>query len=653
MQSHTIFSDSVCRNIGSERIRSKPCQIVHVKSRYSKQQLALLFAIVVAMAFVVFALAFSPQSALAQSSYQGRQAYGAVASSSSAFGQPRVRAAKQVSTNRWTEIKEPQNQAQQNQAQQNRYQQNRYQQRRTQPARTHQTFRQAQAPTRRDVSDQRTRLFFFTNHGCAPCKQVEPSIEALKGEGYPVETVYLGSDPGAAQKYMNEYGVTHTPTVVLISGGKLQGRHKGIDIDAVTLKKWFELVGVPSGAAFANTGNGKSAGGTKVVLSGQKSSSDPDWSSLSSFAKSGTVSDDYSSPTMIKGTNRPANANEQRAMQATVRLRVEDPEGISYATGTVIHNHEGECLVMTCGHVFRDAQGKGVITAEYAFETGNPKTAPGELIYYDADARDIGLVSIKTNSNIVPVPIADRRAAIARGQDIFSIGCDHGDSPTIRRSRIKNKAAYDGAVKYDIFGRPVDGRSGGGLFTADGELIGVCNAAAVEVDEGIYTALETVYWQIAEVNLDHLFENGSSRSSSVPARLASTQVASNSAGDTRKSFGQSVPRNIEAPRPFGSSRQPGSDSRRLAAIPSSNFASGQNRTPVRWDDRSNSRLGQSAGDSDKEVIIIVRSKNNPARAEAITVNDPTPELLNYLNNMQSERARTRQLNMARMRTSKR
>ncbi len=647
MQSHNVFSDSVRRNIGNERFRSKRCQTVHLKPRYSKQQLALLFVIVVAMTFVVFALAFSPQAALAQSSNQGRQAYGAVAKGSSAFGQPRVRAAKQVSTNRWTEIKGPQNQAQQN-----RFRQNRYQQGRTQPARTHQTYRQAQAPTRRDVSDQRTRLFFFTNHGCAPCKQVEPSIEALKGEGYPVETVYLGNDPGAAQKYLNEYGVTHTPTVVLISGGKLQGRHKGIDIDAVTLKKWFELVGVPSGAAFANAGNGKSAGGTKVVLSGQNSSSEPDWSSLSSFAKSGTVSDNYSSPTMIKGTTRPANANEQRAMQATVRLRVEDPEGISYATGTVIHNHEGECLVMTCGHVFRDAQGKGVITAEYGFETGNPKTAPGELIYYDANARDIGLVSIKTNSNIVPVPIADRRAAIARGQDIFSIGCDHGDSPTIRRSRIKNKAAYDGAVKYDIFGRPVDGRSGGGLFTADGELIGVCNAAAVEVDEGIYTALETVYWQIAEVNLDHLFENGSSRSNSVPARLASTQVASSNAGDFRKSFGRSVPRNIDTPRPFGSSRQRGSDSTRLAAIPSSNFAAGQNRTPVRWDDRS-SRLGQTAGDSDKEVIIIVRSKDNPARTEAITVNDPTPELLNYLNNMQSEQARTRQLNMARMRTSKR
>ena len=531
---------------------------------------------------------------------------------------------------------------------------------------THQAFRQSSSQ-RGAVSEQRTLLYFFTSHGCAPCKQVEPVIEVLKGEGYPVETVYLGNDPASSQRYMREFGVTHTPTVVLISGGQLQGRHKGIDIDAVTLKKWFELVGVPSGTAFASDGNAKSAGGTKVVLSeeaspqtGTSNRLDDNWSSLSSFAKSGVeVAGNFSTPTMIKGTARPANVNEQRAMQATVRLRVEDPEGISFATGTVVHNHEGECLVMTCGHVFRDAGGKGVITAEYGFETGNPKTAPGELIYYDAKARDIGLVSIKTNSNIVPVPIADRKAPIARGQNIFSIGCDHGASPTIRRSRIKNKAAYDGAVKYDIFGRPVDGRSGGGLFTADGELIGVCNAAAVEVDEGIYTALDTIYWQIAEVNLNHLFNGQATPSSPVPARLASSQNAGG-----RRDFGSNnatwqeqppVQNGSDSTRGFN---RGAIDSGRLAAIQPRSFGSsaaanrraGQTRTPVRWDDRSASQPGQSASYSDREVIIIVRSKNDPSHAEAITVSDPTPELLNYLDNMQSNNSKTRHLDMARLRT---
>ena len=52
--------------------------------------------------------------------------------------------------------------------------------------------------------------------------------------------------------------------------------------------------------------------------------------------------------------------------------------------------------------------------------------------------------------------------------------------------------------------------------------------------------------------------------------------------------------------------------------------SGLGRTPVSW----------SGGDaSEKEVIIIVRSKTDPRLTESITVSDPTPRLLNYLKTM--------------------
>ena len=85
-------------------------------------------------------------------------------------------------------------------------------------------------------------------------------------------------------------------------------------------------------------------------------------------------------------------------MDATVRLKVEDPQGISYATGTVIHGHNGEYLLMTCGHVFRESAGKGEITAEFGFENGELETAPGQLISYDAKARDVALVAIRIQS---------------------------------------------------------------------------------------------------------------------------------------------------------------------------------------------------------------------------------------------------------------
>ena len=95
-------------------------------------------------------------------------------------------------------------------------------------------------------STAQTHLYFFTNDGCAPCRQVEPGIEALKQEGYPVTTIKMASQPQQAARF----GVDRTPTVIMVSNKKIVGRHAGL-IDAVTLKKWFAAVGVKSGSAFA------------------------------------------------------------------------------------------------------------------------------------------------------------------------------------------------------------------------------------------------------------------------------------------------------------------------------------------------------------------------------------------------------------------
>ena len=465
------------------------------------------------------------------------------------------------------------------------------------------------------VTGSQPHLYFFTNDGCAPCRQVEPGIEALKREGYPVTTVKLNDQPQWGARFQ----VDRTPTVVLVSNSRVVGRHAGL-IDGVTLKNWFAQVGVTSGANFAG------ADRTKVVIENEVGPG-----SSSTYNRGNDRA--FTTPTMHQGTTQPSNSNEQLALQATVRLKVEDPEGISYATGTVIHSHNGESLVMTCGHVFRDSQGTGVITAEYGFGTGQLKSGPGHLISYDAKARDIAVVAIRTAEPITPIPIATKTAMVARGHDIFTLGCDHGEPPTIRHSRIKNRASYDGAIKYDIYGRPVDGRSGGGLFNSQGKLVGVCNAKAVEVDEGIYTALDTIYWQLAQANLEHLFENNTDVALNEPVEMPVP-------GGSNRTFANADPsgRSV-AP---GQSRlgQRGASLAQIRPRPSGAIGT----TGVSWDPGQR----QSNQGYDREVIIIVRSKSDPARADAITVSDPTPGLLDYLDGMQANSA-PRQLDVARLR----
>lgn len=252
-------------------------------------------------------------------------------------------------------------------------------------------------------------------------------------------------------------------------------------------------------------------------------------------------------------------------------------------------------------------------------------------------ARDVALVAIRTNHSIEPVGLAKKTCDVEKGQKIFSIGCDHGESPTIRHSKIKNRAAYDGAIKYDIFGRPVDGRSGGGLFNESGELIGVCNAAAVEVDEGIYSALETMHWQIAQVNLDHLFQSNGrlAGDNSVTMPVPGASVKTEAIGGSGLARIQSRPERQPAVIPpvlLASRNLPG------------RIANGQN--PVAWD---NPQGGFDP--TDTEVIIFVRSKSNPGQAQAITVSHPSVKLLRYLDSMQASNAQPREIDVAELRES--
>ena len=504
-------------------------------------------------------------------------------------------------------------------------------------------------------------LYFFTNDGCAPCLAVKPVIDTLTAGGYPIKTLKAAEHPQFAQ----QLGVDRTPTVVLIAGNQIVGRQSGM-IDGATLEQWFAKVGVSAQPAFdriqprqqnrlADNRSSRStqpqprfaanqqAPGTKVVIDRQVTNQDP-------ARRSGST---FSSPTMIRGTSRPSSLAEQQALNATVRLKVEDNEGTSYATGTVIHTHGNESLVVTCGHVFRDSQGQGRISAEYDLYT-QPKVASGRLIDYDAKAKDIAIVVIRTESPLAAVPLADKSSSIRTGFDVFSIGCDHGDDPTIRRSQIKNRAAYDGSLKYDIFGRPVSGRSGGGLFTESGQLIGVCNAAAVEVDEGIYSALDTIYWELATTGLDHLFDGGNS--ALLASQSASPSIPNNSSslvrepagnnrfaevGASRDQFASQLSRARNSQAGFGQTPRPSSDAiaqsnvrsrQPLARIDNFGGADTEERTPVTWT-RPNS---QEVDNASREVVIMVRSKQSPEVAERIIIDDPTPELLEYLGSMQSQ-----------------
>jgi len=457
-----------------------------------------------------------------------------------------------------------------------------------------------------------THLYFFTSQGCAPCEVVKPSLAKLDAAGYPVTIVDIRERPDWA----DHFRVDRTPTVIMVRSQQIIGRHAGV-IGHSELLQWFTTAGyVPSPRT-----NSAGPVGTKVVINDVDSTKTGQPTPLQ-----GTANKAFQSATLHEGTSKPANRVEEDALAATVKIKVEDDEGISYATGTVIHSHGSESLVVTCGHVFRDSQGNGKISGEYGFGNGTSSNARGDLIFYDAEARDIALLVLHTNGTSIPaVEIASKQTTVNKGENAFSIGCDHGENPTIRHTQIKNKAAYDGAIKYDIYGRPVNGRSGGGLFTEDGHLVGVCNAAVVDVDEGIYTALDTIHWQLEHTNLAHLFQPKTEPTTPASSAIASTTLppatATPKIAEARPA--PEYPRSV--PRPSGRSS--------LVSL------------------RGGAKTGSSIN-GDSEVLIIVRSKDNPGSPKMITLPNPSHRLIDYLENMPPVKSEVRQLSVADYREAK-
>ncbi|MFI4875269.1 MAG: trypsin-like peptidase domain-containing protein, partial [Blastopirellula sp. JB062] len=321
---------------------------------------------------------------------------------------------------------------------------------------------------------------------CVYCKEMAPTIQRLQQAGYPIVVVDQSRDPEMA----NRLGVRGLPSFRVMHRGKIIAQSEGRTSYDSLVAMFSQPQQATQGAAAPQA--------DPTVIRGQ-------------------------SPGESMPNGNPA-ASRQRALEASVRLKVIDPDGHSFGTGTIVHAHQGEALVLTCGHLFRDSRGQGNIEIE-SFAPGASGAIAGRLLTYDLD-RDVALVTFKPSVSITAVSLRSPDLPISVGETAFSVGCDKGADPTVRESRINSLNRYQGPDNLQAAGAPIDGRSGGGLFNDAGELIGVCNAADPEYDEGYYAALKTIFALLEEKKIAHLFaskpatqfaQNGPQRSPEMPS----------------------------------------------------------------------------------------------------------------------------------------
>lgn len=397
------------------------------------------------------------------------------------------------------------------------------------------------------------QLLYFTQAACGPCQQMVPLIDHLIEKSFPIQKVDAQQRPDLVQKFQ----VSSTPTFVLLRDGlelkRISGVQNSYQINALLLDAGYtpdqDILTKPTLLS-------PMVNFFDRLRPGQRTRN-PEPAQASAQA----------SPTMAIAPND-LTPLEQRALTATARIKVQYGTGgqitTDYGTGTVIHRQGQDILILTCGHLFRENQGRGQLLVELDFSRGSPaETVVGKLLVYDADAADVALVAASTRLPLQPMKLAPSFYRPSPNELLFSVGCDHGQPATVRRgqylSTLRCGAAHglgeqasDVMVpKFGVAGRPVVGRSGGGLFTARGELIGVCNAAVVGSDEGRYSAIDNVFNLLAQIDFARFFQDPNPNSTLqmaaapiTPARSSETPMNM----EERLAFGSVSPNVDQSPK---------------------------------------------------------------------------------------------------------
>jgi thiol-disulfide isomerase/thioredoxin len=338
-----------------------------------------------------------------------------------------------------------------------------------------------------------TALLDFHAPWCAPCRSMQSTIAGLERAGYPVRKVNVDQDRPLAR----QFNVNSVPCFVLVVDGREAGRLTGV-VRRAELEGLFARAGVRRDTAGLATTRAQSPDPPRPDLA-QRGASEDNPPARSRFERGGSTTH------AAAATSRGASVAAEDLIHSSVHLTIGDPQGFSHGTGTLIDARRGEALVLTCGHIFRDSQGKGEIMIDFC-SPGGPKQVPGHLVNYDLES-DVALVSVRPGVRVRFAPLAPKGYPIAKGDRVITVGCNNGGPATAEESTITAVNKFRAPPNLSVAGLPVQGRSGGGLFTADGQVIGVCNAADPTDHEGLYAALAAIHAELDKIGLTAIYEN--------------------------------------------------------------------------------------------------------------------------------------------------
>lgn len=460
------------------------------------------------------------------------------------------------------------------------------------------------------AADPRGEVLEFSATWCGPCQRMSPIVSRLEREGLPIHKIDVDEQRDLARRY----NVTSIPSFILVIDGQEVNRIVGSTSEA-EIRRMIARIPQPQPEPEPQpqpqpeppdtiplddlTEPAREARGqvprqqTEPAL--VQSEPEPETGGRGGFFDFLSRDSRAEEPAVVRGvedeipSSQPGGVANDPLVGST-RIRVTINDRVNLGSGTIIGSQPGVTLVLTCGHIFRGLNNSSKVEVD-VFEGASFQTVVGTVRKFDIES-DVGLITIPLDHTVPTVAVCPPSNLPARGDRVACIGCSGGEDPTREQLEVTEINKYQGPDNIECTGIPVQGRSGGGLFNTDGELIGVCVAADPEGHRGLYAHVTTIHDLLDECDLTWLYQP-------VPPEQAPAEeiLAGNAA----------VPPTTTEP---------------VAVSPSPSAAQG---------------LLEQAGITnipagDAEVVVIIRPKNQPqAPSRVVIINQASPKFFAYLN----------------------